>query len=90
MTALGNTAANAVWEACVPPRRAKPTPHSSREERERWIKAKYEQKEFLRPLNTHPPPQQRPVERLLMTTKRPPTGDTRFKHVKPWAHMKDY
>lgn len=51
MLALGNALANGVWEArvprtCVIP---KPTPNSSREEKERWIRAKYEAKEFLAP-----------------------------------------
>ncbi|CAN7984288.1 unnamed protein product [Ixodes hexagonus] len=48
MMALGNAAANAIWEGntrgC-----AKPSPNSSREEKERWIRAKYEQREFLAP-----------------------------------------
>jgi Arf-GAP/GTPase/ANK repeat/PH domain-containing protein 1/3 len=51
MLALGNSLANGVWEARVPRTCAvtKPTPNCSREEKERWIRAKYEAKEFLAP-----------------------------------------
>ncbi|XP_034249296.1 centaurin-gamma-1A-like isoform X2 [Thrips palmi] len=51
MLALGNALANGVWEARVPRTCGipKPTPNSSREEKERWIRAKYEAKEFLAP-----------------------------------------
>uniref|UniRef100_A0A8C0BXJ5 ArfGAP with GTPase domain, ankyrin repeat and PH domain 3 n=1 Tax=Buteo japonicus TaxID=224669 RepID=A0A8C0BXJ5_9AVES len=49
MTAIGNALANAVWEGAVEGY-PKPTPDSSREEKERWIRAKYEQKLFLAPL----------------------------------------
>ncbi|NXD46330.1 AGAP3 protein, partial [Copsychus sechellarum] len=49
MTAIGNALANAVWEGMVEGY-PKPTPESSREEKERWIRAKYEQKLFLAPL----------------------------------------
>ncbi|XP_039379564.1 arf-GAP with GTPase, ANK repeat and PH domain-containing protein 3 isoform X2 [Mauremys reevesii] len=46
MTAIGNALANAVWEGAVEGYQ-KPGPESSREEKERWIRAKYEQKLFL-------------------------------------------
>ncbi|XP_077123847.1 arf-GAP with GTPase, ANK repeat and PH domain-containing protein 3 isoform X2 [Ranitomeya variabilis] len=49
MMAMGNSLANAVWEHCTEGY-AKPSPESSREEKERWIRAKYEQKLFLCPL----------------------------------------
>ncbi|XP_015708277.1 arf-GAP with GTPase, ANK repeat and PH domain-containing protein 3 isoform X4 [Coturnix japonica] len=49
MAAIGNALANAVWEGAVEGY-PKPTPESSREEKERWIRAKYEQKLFLAPL----------------------------------------
>ncbi|XP_053914378.1 arf-GAP with GTPase, ANK repeat and PH domain-containing protein 3 isoform X1 [Cuculus canorus] len=49
MTAIGNALANTVWEGAVEGY-PKPTPESSREEKERWIRAKYEQKLFLAPL----------------------------------------
>jgi hypothetical protein len=46
---LGNERANAVWEADphAIPGLQKPTPGSSRELRERWIRAKYEERVFL-------------------------------------------
>jgi Arf-GAP/GTPase/ANK repeat/PH domain-containing protein 1/3 len=53
MMSLGNTTANKIWEAKTS-NRTKPTPTSSREEKERWIRAKYEHKEFLAPLSGTP------------------------------------
>ncbi|TGZ62791.1 hypothetical protein CRM22_007253 [Opisthorchis felineus] len=53
MCAIGNTLANSVWEAAVPVNagnRKKPEPNSSREEKEIWIRAKYDRQEFLPPL----------------------------------------
>ncbi|XP_055990752.1 arf-GAP with GTPase, ANK repeat and PH domain-containing protein 3 isoform X1 [Sorex fumeus] len=49
MTAMGNTLANSVWEGALDGY-AKPGPDACREEKERWIRAKYEQKLFLAPL----------------------------------------
>ncbi|XP_025080568.1 arf-GAP with GTPase, ANK repeat and PH domain-containing protein 1-like isoform X4 [Pomacea canaliculata] len=49
MTSIGNAIANSVWEANTKGR-SKPTSSSTREEKEKWIKAKYEIKEFLPPL----------------------------------------
>ncbi|XP_051282877.1 arf-GAP with GTPase, ANK repeat and PH domain-containing protein 1 isoform X1 [Dicentrarchus labrax] len=46
MSAIGNELANSVWEANTQGR-LKPGPDASREERERWIRAKYEQRLFL-------------------------------------------
>ncbi|XP_009295860.1 arf-GAP with GTPase, ANK repeat and PH domain-containing protein 3 isoform X1 [Danio rerio] len=46
MTAIGNAMANSVWEACVDGYN-KPGVDSTREEKERWIRAKYEQKLFV-------------------------------------------
>ncbi|XP_073351620.1 arf-GAP with GTPase, ANK repeat and PH domain-containing protein 1 isoform X1 [Pagrus major] len=46
MTAIGNELANSVWEANTQGH-LKPGPDASREERERWIRAKYEQRLFL-------------------------------------------
>uniref|UniRef100_A0A672GJR3 Arf-GAP with GTPase, ANK repeat and PH domain-containing protein 3 n=1 Tax=Salarias fasciatus TaxID=181472 RepID=A0A672GJR3_SALFA len=46
MTAIGNAVANSVWEAGVEGY-SKPGSDSSRSEKERWIRAKYEQKLFL-------------------------------------------
>ncbi|CAH1131574.1 unnamed protein product [Ceutorhynchus assimilis] len=54
MLAIGNTLANSVWE-CQTYNRIKPIPTSSREEKERWIRSKYEHKEFLPPPNNTMP-----------------------------------
>ncbi|XP_041423196.1 arf-GAP with GTPase, ANK repeat and PH domain-containing protein 3 isoform X1 [Xenopus laevis] len=49
MMAIGNSLANSVWEHSTEGY-SKPGPESSREEKERWIRAKYEQKLFVCPL----------------------------------------
>ncbi|XP_061463646.1 arf-GAP with GTPase, ANK repeat and PH domain-containing protein 1 isoform X2 [Rhineura floridana] len=49
MSSIGNELANSVWEENTQGR-AKPSPDSTREEKEHWIRAKYEQKLFLAPL----------------------------------------
>ncbi|XP_072901055.1 arf-GAP with GTPase, ANK repeat and PH domain-containing protein 3 isoform X1 [Hemitrygon akajei] len=49
MTGIGNAMANSVWEDSTQGL-VKPTQDSSREEKERWIRAKYEQKLLLAPL----------------------------------------
>eukprot|EP00070_Physeter_catodon_P022351 XP_023984310.1 arf-GAP with GTPase, ANK repeat and PH domain-containing protein 3 [Physeter catodon] len=49
MTAMGNALANSVWEGALDGY-AKPGPDACREEKESWIRAKYEQKLFLAPL----------------------------------------
>ncbi|XP_057669658.1 centaurin-gamma-1A [Diorhabda carinulata] len=54
MLAIGNSLANSVWEAQTQ-NRCKPNSHSTREEREKWIRAKYEHKEFLPPPNNTMP-----------------------------------
>ncbi|KAM3603874.1 uncharacterized protein V6R79_003356 [Siganus canaliculatus] len=46
MTAIGNSMANSVWEGALE-NYNKPGSDSTREEKERWIRAKYEQKLFL-------------------------------------------
>lgn len=46
MLAIGNALANSVWE-CRTQGRTKPSSSASHEEKERWIRAKYESKEFL-------------------------------------------
>ncbi|KAI4886159.1 hypothetical protein NFI96_019022 [Prochilodus magdalenae] len=51
LTAIGNYMANSVWEKCTQGRQ-KPTPEATREQRESWIRAKYEQKLFVAPLPT--------------------------------------
>ncbi|XP_061871483.1 arf-GAP with GTPase, ANK repeat and PH domain-containing protein 2 [Colius striatus] len=61
LTSIGNATANSIWEH-NPQGRCKPTHESSREERESWIRAKYEQRLFLAPL----PAAEAPLgERLL-------------------------
>lgn len=45
MTALGNRLANSVWEAKL--RVKKPGPHTSPQDKDSYIKAKYSMKEFL-------------------------------------------
>ncbi|KAI4576629.1 hypothetical protein MJT46_002464 [Ovis ammon polii x Ovis aries] len=55
LTAIGNDMANRVWESDTRGR-VKPTRDSSREERESWIRAKYEQLLFLAPLGTSEEP----------------------------------
>ncbi|XP_061903734.1 arf-GAP with GTPase, ANK repeat and PH domain-containing protein 1-like isoform X2 [Entelurus aequoreus] len=52
LSAIGNHMVNCIWEARTMGHR-KPTPDATREERESWIRAKYEQKLFVAPL---PPP----------------------------------
>ncbi|XP_067404746.1 arf-GAP with GTPase, ANK repeat and PH domain-containing protein 1 isoform X4 [Emydura macquarii macquarii] len=49
MSSIGNELANSVWEESNQGR-MKPSSDSTREEKERWIRAKYEQKLFLAPL----------------------------------------
>ncbi|ELT98958.1 hypothetical protein CAPTEDRAFT_219196 [Capitella teleta] len=46
MTCIGNHVANSIWE-CNTKGRPKPTPSSPRDDKERYIRAKYERKEFL-------------------------------------------
>ncbi|KAJ8260177.1 hypothetical protein GJAV_G00177970 [Gymnothorax javanicus] len=49
LSAIGNHMANSIWESCTMGRQ-KPTPDATREERESWIRAKYEQRVFVSPL----------------------------------------
>uniref|UniRef100_A0A8B9FY13 Arf-GAP with GTPase, ANK repeat and PH domain-containing protein 1 n=1 Tax=Amazona collaria TaxID=241587 RepID=A0A8B9FY13_9PSIT len=49
MSSIGNELANSVWEEGSQGH-MKPSPDSTREEKELWIRAKYEQKLFLAPL----------------------------------------
>ena len=52
MASLGNETANSIWEFGLNQHRGyrKPEPHSSQEEKERFILAKYNSREFLAPL----------------------------------------
>ncbi|KAM8864567.1 arf-GAP with GTPase, ANK repeat and PH domain-containing protein 2 [Spinachia spinachia] len=56
LAAIGNHTANNVWESCTQGR-TKPAPTATREERESWIRAKYEQRAFVPPLQPPPEPQ---------------------------------
>ncbi|XP_056280114.1 arf-GAP with GTPase, ANK repeat and PH domain-containing protein 2 isoform X3 [Pseudoliparis swirei] len=56
LAAIGNHMANNIWESCTQGR-TKPTPTATREERESWIRAKYEQRAFVPPLQPSPGPQ---------------------------------
>ncbi|XP_063808382.1 arf-GAP with GTPase, ANK repeat and PH domain-containing protein 2 isoform X2 [Pseudophryne corroboree] len=51
LNSIGNDVANSIWEMTTQGR-TKPSPDSSREERESWIRAKYEQRLFLAPLKS--------------------------------------
>ncbi|XP_030624948.1 arf-GAP with GTPase, ANK repeat and PH domain-containing protein 2 [Chanos chanos] len=50
LNAIGNHMANSIWESCTQGRE-KPTPEATREQRECWIRAKYEQRAFVAPLS---------------------------------------
>jgi len=52
MLSLGNQLANSIWEHNITQHHRKPNPSTPREEKERYIKAKYERKEFLKPLTS--------------------------------------
>ena len=63
MTTIGNMMTNSIWEGGLSSsssssrhRPTKPRPESTREEKEAWIRAKYENKEFLAPLPSSPGP----------------------------------
>ncbi|XP_051516877.1 arf-GAP with GTPase, ANK repeat and PH domain-containing protein 1-like isoform X1 [Myxocyprinus asiaticus] len=49
LTAIGNHMANSIWETCTQGCQ-KLTPEATREQRESWIRAKYEQRAFVSPL----------------------------------------
>lgn len=50
MLSIGNALANSVWEGIVLTRE-KPNANSKREQKEQWIRSKYETKEFLPPVS---------------------------------------
>ena len=54
MTSTGNRFANAIWEANLPQQR-RLTPNCSRDEKERFIRAKYVTKDFLASLPSSEP-----------------------------------
>ncbi|TRY96108.1 hypothetical protein DNTS_015577 [Danionella cerebrum] len=49
LSAIGNYMANSIWETCTQGCQ-KLTPEATREQRESWIRAKYEQRAFVTPL----------------------------------------
>lgn len=51
MLAIGNTLSNSVYEANVSNGLVKPMPQSPREEKENWVRRKYESKEFVPEIN---------------------------------------
>jgi len=53
MLCLGNERINQAIERVLKPGYEKPTPSSSRAERENWIKAKYQLREFTPPVSRH-------------------------------------
>uniref|UniRef100_A0A673AA40 ArfGAP with GTPase domain, ankyrin repeat and PH domain 2 n=1 Tax=Sphaeramia orbicularis TaxID=375764 RepID=A0A673AA40_9TELE len=73
LAAIGNHMANSIWECCTQGR-TKPTPNATREERESWIRAKYEQRAFVAPLkpalSNHLPEDSMPEWLLSAVTER--------------------
>ncbi|KAJ6647485.1 Centaurin-gamma-1A, partial [Pseudolycoriella hygida] len=66
MLAIGNSLANSVWEAMSSRGPiAKPTTTSTREDKERWIRLKYEAKEFLPPCNLSIPIEQQIINAVV-------------------------
>ncbi|KAM9350606.1 arf-GAP with GTPase, ANK repeat and PH domain-containing protein 2 [Symphorus nematophorus] len=63
LAAIGNHMANSIWESCTQGR-TKPTPNATREERESWIRAKYEQRAFVAALQLAPGSQQLPEDSM--------------------------
>ncbi|XP_028266152.1 arf-GAP with GTPase, ANK repeat and PH domain-containing protein 2 isoform X3 [Parambassis ranga] len=73
LAAIGNHMANSIWESFTQGR-TKPTPNATREERESWIRAKYELRAFVPPLQpasgTQPAEDSMPVWLLSAVTER--------------------
>ncbi|XP_073326856.1 arf-GAP with GTPase, ANK repeat and PH domain-containing protein 2 [Pagrus major] len=70
LAAIGNHMANSIWESCTQGR-TKPTPNATREERESWIRAKYDQRAFVAALQTPQPAEDgMPVWLLTAVTER--------------------
>lgn len=65
MLAIGNTIANSVWEASIRNGLTKPVSTSTREEKEKWIRCKYETKEFLPESNRSVPIGQQIIEAVV-------------------------
>uniref|UniRef100_A0A3Q3GKD6 ArfGAP with GTPase domain, ankyrin repeat and PH domain 2 n=2 Tax=Labrus bergylta TaxID=56723 RepID=A0A3Q3GKD6_9LABR len=71
LAAIGNYMANSIWESCTQGR-TKPAPNATREERESWIRAKYEQRAFVAALQpvSGPPQDGMPQWLLSAVTER--------------------
>ncbi|KAK4882078.1 hypothetical protein RN001_005397 [Aquatica leii] len=69
MLAIGNALANSVWENRTQGR-VKPLSNSPHEEKEQWIRAKYETKEFLPPPNNTMPLGQQLVDAVCSTNMK--------------------
>lgn len=65
MLAIGNTLSNSVYEATIRNDLSKPVANSSREEKEKWIRCKYEAKDFLPESNRSVPNGQQLVEAVV-------------------------
>lgn len=65
MLAVGNTLFNSVYEANIRSSPPRPTPKSTREEKEKWIRCKYETKQFLAESNRSVPNGQQLVEAIV-------------------------
>ncbi|XP_065582918.1 centaurin-gamma-1A-like isoform X1 [Artemia franciscana] len=62
LLSLGNEEANSIWEAKIDKKYVKPNANSFTDERERWIRTKYERREFTLPPPSSPPLGQRLVD----------------------------
>ncbi|KAK6644466.1 hypothetical protein RUM43_000733 [Polyplax serrata] len=66
MLSIGNAMANSIWEKNTGGQ-LKPNPSVGREEKERWIRAKYENKEFLQSISSSQPIDQQLVDAICRT-----------------------
>lgn len=64
MLSIGNSLANSVWEAGSS-NREKPSSDTKRELKEKWIKSKYDTKEFLPPISNSSSIAQQLAEAIL-------------------------
>ncbi|XP_072423145.1 arf-GAP with GTPase, ANK repeat and PH domain-containing protein 1-like isoform X4 [Chiloscyllium punctatum] len=92
LTSIGNEMANSVWEKNTQGR-SKPTPESTREERENWIRAKYEQKLFLASLKYRDIPIGKQLFRAVMEKDLHSIllllAHAKKEHINEWTEDKD-
>ncbi|XP_048379521.1 arf-GAP with GTPase, ANK repeat and PH domain-containing protein 1-like isoform X2 [Stegostoma tigrinum] len=92
LTSIGNEMANSVWEKNTQGR-SKPTPESTREERENWIRAKYEQKLFLASLKYRDIPIGKQLFRAVMEKDLHSVllllAHAKKEHINEWTEDKD-